>query len=292
MYIADTGNNRIRKVNTAGIITTIAGRDLAYYEGVITGDCAQATSATLNSPKGIVVDSYGNIFIADTGSHLIRVINARGYISTLAGLVTLNSGIASGVAGFYGDGGFSIFSKLNTPTQLALDSDGNLYIADSGNNRVRYISATTKIIKTLAGTGTGFYDGDGKTGLTTSLNSPQDIAFGSDNTLFITDSANSRLRTVSSGFSTAYTPSWFTPIDYLDTSLVYNPVTKGVLSTCRCEIAHPPDPDASTVPPPNVCVTSATMLEGGYSALTSNIEVGPEVFGENIFYGGDATHYD
>jgi sugar lactone lactonase YvrE len=304
MYIADSGNNRIRKVDTSGQITTFAGADREQvYEGTITRDCAKATSATLNSPRGVVVDAAGNVFIADTANSLIRVVNTDGYISTLAGRTTSVEGIAVPYPGFLGDGGYSIYAALNSPSEMAFDSFGNLYISDTGNNRIRVINSSTKIIQTFAGNGRSavdaygqpaIYDGDGRIPSLTSLNYPQDIAFGPDNTIYVADSGNARIRSVTSGLTTAYNPPWFSQIEYIERSFVYDPITKGVLSQCACQAAaQGPVAPGIVVPPPNVCIHSALLLEGGYSgnAWPSN-DLGPERFGENLFYGGSALNYE
>jgi sugar lactone lactonase YvrE len=295
MYIADSGNNRIRKVDAAGIITTFAGTEpREVYDGTITGDCAKAVNATLNSPRGVVVDGTGNVFIADSGNSLIRVVNTNGFISTLAGRITSVDGIAVPYPGFLGDGGYSIYAALNFPSEMAFDSFGNLYISDTRNHRIRVINSSTKIIKTFVGNGESVYDGDGRIPSLTSVNFPQDIAFGPDNTIYVADSGNGRIRSVTSGITTAYNPPWFSQIEYIERSFVYDPVTKGVLSQCGCQSSAqgPPVPGV-IVPPPNVCIDSALLLKGGYSSNAwPTDDIGPERFGENIFYGGSALDYE
>jgi sugar lactone lactonase YvrE len=131
LFIADRGNNRIRKVSTSGTITTVAGNGT----GVFSGDGGAATSAGLASPTNVVVDASGNLFIAGTLNSRIREVAAgTGIITTVAG---------DGVAGFFGDGGLPTNAGLNHPGGVALDSSGDIFIADTGNNRVREVSAST-----------------------------------------------------------------------------------------------------------------------------------------------------
>ena len=127
LLIADTGNNRIRKVNSAGVISTVAGAGAPGSAG----DLGPATAALLNGPRGLAVDGNGNIFIADTGNNRIREITADGIMHTIAGQ---NS------AGFAGDGGPATAAQFYAPSGLLLDGSGNLYVADTGNNRIRELS--------------------------------------------------------------------------------------------------------------------------------------------------------
>jgi sugar lactone lactonase YvrE len=126
LYIADSYNNRIRRVTTLGIISTIAGNGTSGY----TGDGGQATSAELNQPTVVTFDAAGNLFIADMFNGVIRKVNSMGIISTVAGV---------GTNGFTGDGGQATAAKLDDPSGVAFDSFGNLYIADTGNNRIRKV---------------------------------------------------------------------------------------------------------------------------------------------------------
>ncbi len=147
VYIVDNYNCRIRKVNSAGIISTIAGNGTATFGG----DGGPATSAFLNWPDAIACDFTGNVFIADAGNNRIRKVNTSGIISTVAG---------NGIAGFSGDGAAANAGSINTPLGVAFDRIGNLYIADNNNHRVRKVN-TVGIISTVAGSGSGTYSGDG-----------------------------------------------------------------------------------------------------------------------------------
>src|SRR5439155_5949633 len=144
MYIADTFNNRVRKVTTGGIISTIAGTGLPGFSG----DGGAATSAKLNEPTSVAVDSNGNVFVADTQNSVVRKITPGGVISTYAG---------GGVS--LGDGGPATMAQLLFSPSIALDKYNNLYIADGGNSRVRKVTASTGIINTVAGNGVAGYSG-------------------------------------------------------------------------------------------------------------------------------------
>ena len=127
LYIADTGNHRIRKVTPAGIVSTVAGTGSQGGSG----DEGPATAAALNAPRGVAVDGSGNVFIADTGNNRIRMVASDGVIHNIAG---------SGAAGFAGDGGAALSALLNAPAGLLVDGSGDLYVADSGNNRIRRLT--------------------------------------------------------------------------------------------------------------------------------------------------------
>jgi uncharacterized protein (TIGR03437 family) len=126
VYIADSQNHRIRKVNPAGMITTIAGSS----PGGFSGDGGLAVNALLSSPSGVVVDAAGNLYIADLGNNRVRKIDPTGIITTVAG----------DSFGFSGDGGFAAYAGLEAPYGVAVDTAGNLYIADSGNGRIRKVT--------------------------------------------------------------------------------------------------------------------------------------------------------
>jgi trimeric autotransporter adhesin len=183
LYIADSKYNRVRMVTAAGVIETVAGN----YTSGFSGDGGPATEAKLNNPNGVAVDSTGNLYIADYGNNRVRMVTAAGVIRTVAG---------NGTEGYSGDGGLATEAKLNNPNGVAVDSAGNLYIADSGNNRVRIITAAG-VIRTIAGNGTsGFIGGDGSVMLAT-LNFPTGVAVDSAGNLYIADTWNNRVRKVS-----------------------------------------------------------------------------------------------
>ncbi len=182
IYISDTGNNRIRMISPAGIITTIAGTGRPGYAG----DGGSATSASLNRPAGVAVDSSGRIYIADCYNQRVRVIGASGTITTPAG---------TGRAGYSGDGGPAASAKLSFPSGVAVDSSGRIYIADCYNQRVRVIGASGTIT-TLAGTGKAGFSGDGSPAGDAMLSRPFGVAVNASGDVFIADSRNNRIRMV------------------------------------------------------------------------------------------------
>lgn len=167
IIIADPGNNNIRKINTSGIISLVAGTGLGGYSG----DGGASTSAQLNLPINVAIDAAGNIYIADADNDRIRKINTSGVITTVAG---------TGTMGFSGDGGAATSAKLNHPYWVAVDRTGNIYIADQDNNRIRKVD-TSGIIHTIAGTGGISNPGTGNGGLATSAKFSQINAITVDN---------------------------------------------------------------------------------------------------------------
>jgi sugar lactone lactonase YvrE len=187
VFIADTGNHRIRRIDAAGIITTVAGKGERGYDG----DAGSPTLAMLNSPEGVAVDGIGNLTIADTGNHRIRYVNS----SVTNSIIVTRAG--TGTAGFNGDSQPAANALLSNPTSVAIDRDGNLLIADAGNHRVRKIS-NGGTISTVAGTGVAGALGDGGSATLAQLNNPTSVALDGDD-LLIADSANSRVRRVTGG---------------------------------------------------------------------------------------------
>jgi sugar lactone lactonase YvrE len=211
LYIADAGHHRIRMVCASatsatiagtgtnctgqGIIVTIAGDGNPAY----TGDSGPAASATVNSPGDVALDGAGNLYIADSGNNVIRMISsATGVITTVAG----NGAIGNSTLNQVGDGGLATAANLNLPQGITLDGSGNLYIADTNNHRIREVNAATGKISTIAGSGftnpngTGGYNGDNITAITAELNFPYAVAFDLSGNMYIPDSANNRVREV------------------------------------------------------------------------------------------------
>jgi trimeric autotransporter adhesin len=202
LYIADTFNHRIRKVDgQSGIISTVAGNGKREFSG----DGAAATAAGLAVPRGVVADASGNLYIADTGNHRVRRVDAQSrIISTVAGN-------RSDQGSFSGDGGPATEAGLFLPAAVTFDSAGNLYIADAGNHRIRKVAAGSGIISTVAGNGTasgtdwGSFSGDGGPATAAGLASPGGIAFDGTGNLYIADSNNQRVRKVAAGTGTIST---------------------------------------------------------------------------------------
>ncbi len=183
LYIADTSNNRVRKVSTSGTITTVAGDGTQGFSG----DGGSATNASLDNPYGVAVDTAGNLYIADSYNHRVRKVSTSGTITTVAG---------DGSGDFGGDGGPATNASLSSPYGVAVDTAGNLYIADSGNDRVRKVS-TSGTITTVAGNGTQGFSGDGGPATNASLHTPAGVAVDTAGNLYIADSYNHRVRKVS-----------------------------------------------------------------------------------------------
>jgi uncharacterized protein (TIGR03437 family) len=188
VYIADTGDNTIRKVTTDGNIATIAGDSFPSYQG----DAGLAIKAELHGPEDVAVDSSGNIYIADTQNAYVRKITTDGNINFIAG---------DGSIGYTGDGGAATSAGLVAPFALALDSSGNVYFAENGDSRIRKIDAKSLNISTVAGNGTPGFAGDGSDPTKAELNYPTGVAVDSAGNLYIADSLNCRIRKVASGGS-------------------------------------------------------------------------------------------
>ena len=200
LYIADTWNHRIRKVDAAGTITTVAGTGETGFGGdggPVTGwygfggDGGPATEAILPYPYGVTVDEAGNLYIADGVNHRIRKVDAAGTITTVAG--TGESGWWAG--GFGGDGGPATEARLDTPTGVTVDGAGNLYIAGFQNHRIRKVDAAGTIT-TVAGTGEGGFGGDGGPATEARLTWPCRVTVDGAGNLYIADLGNHRIRKV------------------------------------------------------------------------------------------------
>jgi len=185
LYIADTSNFRIREVSN-GVITTVAGNGTQGFSG----DNGPATSAQLYDVCGVAIDSVGNLYIADGNGNRVRKVS-NGVITTVAG---------NGVAGFSGDNGPATSAQLAGPWGVAVDSAGNLYIADGNNNRIREVS--NGVITTIAGSGVAGFSGDNGPATNARLAGPTGVAVDSAGSLYIADTNNDLIRKVSNGVIT------------------------------------------------------------------------------------------
>jgi sugar lactone lactonase YvrE len=182
VYIADLLNQRIRKVDPSGVITTYAGTGVAGFSG----DTGQATAAQISFPYGVAVDTAGNVYIAALGNQRVRKVDPTGIITTFAG---------TGVPGFSGDTGQATAARLSSPVGVGADAAGNVYIADAVNNRVRKVDPTG-IITTFAGTGVPGFAGDTGQATLAQLKVPTGVAVDAAGNVYIADRENSRVRRV------------------------------------------------------------------------------------------------
>ncbi len=183
MYVADEFNNRVRKINPNGIISTIAGSGARGYAG----DGGAAIQAALYYPSGVAVDGAGNLYIADESNNCIRKVNQKGIISTIAG---------NGLPGFSGDGGQSILSELYNAAGVGIDNGGNIYITDGFNNRIRKINRDG-IISTIAGNGIAGYTGLGDTATLASIFDPVSISADASDNLYFANAFNNTIEKLS-----------------------------------------------------------------------------------------------
>src|SRR5208283_3158880 len=182
LYIADTGNSVIRRVDSSGKIMTIAGNGNEGYNG----DGIPATSAALYKPYRVVVDRAGNLYIADFYNNRIRKVDTSGTITTVAG---------TGTQGYNEDGIPATTAQLSNPAAVAVDAAGNVYIADTWNNRIRKIDATGTI-NTIAGTGFPGVLGDGGPATSAQVDEPEGLAVDSSGSVYIVDYGNSKIRKI------------------------------------------------------------------------------------------------
>jgi uncharacterized protein (TIGR03437 family) len=183
LFVADTLNHRVRKISPSGAITTVAGTGVAGYSG----DGGPATSAQLDSPMGVAVAGNGVLYIADTHNNRIRMVTGTGAMYTLAG---------NGNASFYGDGGPAGQASVHAPQGVAIDANGNVLVADTGNQRIRRIAGNGNI-GTLAGSGGQGYSGDGGAATSAQLNLPAGVAVDAASNIYIADTGNHRVRAIS-----------------------------------------------------------------------------------------------
>ncbi len=195
IYIADTRNHRVRKLAADGTLTTVAGTGAAGFSG----DGGPATIARLNSPRGVAVSSDGKLYIVDRENRRIRMVDTDGLITTIAG---------TGSSGFNGDRGDATLATLRAPYGVAVDSRGNLFIADTFNHRVRKVTPDGNL-DTVAGSDRFGFSGDGWAAGFATLHYPLGVAVDIAGNLYIADSINHRIRKVWATANTAPTPNLF-----------------------------------------------------------------------------------
>ena len=193
LYFSDAANQVVRKIDTTGIITTVAGNGIAGYGG----DGGPAIQASLNTPSGVAVDTIGNLYIADRFNHRVRIVDPTGIINTFAG---------NGIQGFTGDGGPATSAEIGNPKGLLVQGN-QLLISNAGAGRVRVVGFLSKIINTFAGFITGF-DGDGNPPLATDFDRATGMFFLSDGSLLVADSLNDRVRRVAASATTTLAGGW------------------------------------------------------------------------------------
>ena len=205
VYIADTGDNRIRVVNVQKVTITIAGVTIAagaiqtvagtgaVCTTPLTGNCGDgglASAALLNNPQGVAVDGAGNIYIADSGDHRIRIVSgSTGVISEYAG-----TGVTCNPNKGCGDGGAAVSANISNPFEIALDGSGNLFLTDPSINSIREVNASTGVITTIAGNGHSGYTGDGGVATSATINVPRGVAVDASGNVYIADTGNERIR--------------------------------------------------------------------------------------------------
>jgi sugar lactone lactonase YvrE len=188
IYVADHGNNRVRKIDPSGVVTTVAGSGApGVNQGDYTGDVGSATHARLSEPIGVAVGPEGDLYIADRDNAAVRDVAPNGIITTLAG---------TGVSGYSGDGGPARRAKLSDPENIVVDHRGRVFFTDQINERVRMVDVDGTIT-TIAGTGDAGDEGDGGPATKATLNEPYGLAIDAAGNLYVADSSGACVRMIS-----------------------------------------------------------------------------------------------
>jgi len=267
LYVEDQDNNLIRKINAAGVITTVAGNAAAVGQsfGAYGGDGGPAIQANLAlcchngiyaAYDAISVDAAGDLFIGDSGHHVVREVTTDGIIHTVAGNNALGGG-------YSGDGGAATSAQLNWPMGVAVDPGGDLYIADFANNRIRKVDADTQTITTVAGNGQEGSAGSGGPATQVSLNGPQKVVLDGEGNLIVADTKNNLVRKtdVSNPTLTFVTPTAVGSTDSTD----------GPLGAVISDIGNAP----LTLPPPSTGTNPSTSAS--FSLSSSENDACPEL---------------
>jgi uncharacterized protein (TIGR03437 family) len=245
LYVADFAANRVTKVSAGGTTTTLAGTGVSGYGG----DGGQAASAQINGPQAVAVDASGNVYIADTANNRVRKVASNGVITTVAG---------NGQAGQSGDGGLALNAQVGNPTALAVDSVGNLYLAD-GSARVRKLFLSG-VINTIAGGGARGYSGDGGSASNAALNGPSALAINAAGSVFVADTSNNAVRLL---------------------QLSSSGITVGAMTNGATNLNGP-------IAPGEVVVIYGTGLGGGLTQYTPNADgsVPANAGGTSVYFNG------
>ena len=223
LYVADAGNHRVRRIDAAdGTISTVAGTGDPGSDG----DGGPAVDARLFSPYGLAVDGAGNVFVATFG-HRVRRVDASGNIATVAG---------TGRTGFGGDGGAATAARIDSPHDVAVDTAGNLYVADTTNHRVRRVDAVDGTIATVAGTGDQGYGGDGGAATAGRLDGPDGLALDTAGGLHVADAGNHRVRRVGTATGAAALPAAGPPAPTGPAAPVFDPADGGTTADAGTDI--------------------------------------------------------
>ncbi len=266
LVISDTGNNVIRLVSaTSGTIQTIAGTGAAGFDG----DGGPATSGLLNSPWGLALREDGSILFADFNNNCIRAISPTGVLSTIVG---------SGIQGFSGDNGPALAAQLKEPTALAINPAGDLFIADSGNNRVRFLGALDGKLRTFAGDGNEAFAGDGGPATQASLYGPYGLLFSAAGDLYISDMFHNRIRQIHGKAVTLnYAPMRVGSTSYNPTVNTWN-VGNAALNFADPTLVNAVLDEPTSVPPAAIQPCFAAALAAGV-ACAVDVEFAPKVTG-------------
>lgn len=261
LYIADFQAKVVRMVAAGtGTISTVAGTGTGGY----TGDGNSATSAEINGVEFVAVDGDGNIYLPDQYDNVIRQVSTT--------MHDINTIVGNGSSGYAGDGGAALSAKLHTPEQVALDAQGNLYFADTGNNVIRTVNAGSHIISTVAGNGTAGSSGDGGSATSAELKGPQGLALDAAADIYVSDTGNYRVRQVTSTLQpVAPTITWSTPaaITY-GTALSSTQLNATALYTSNPVAGtFTYSPVAGTIPPAGTQTLSVTFTPTNTTAFSS-----------------------
>ena len=256
LYFVDAQDNRVREVDTTGTINTIAGggtNDTAPTgcgNGSYTGDGGPAVSATLDCPLGLDMDAQGNLLVADTFNNVIRMIDngTPRIITTIAG---------NGTAGHTGDGGLATSATLNSPDRVSVNGAGNFFISDSGNNVIRRVDGTSKIITAFAGNGVFAFAGDGGPALSASFATPVGVVVDPAGNMYVGDVNNNRIRKV------LLNPN----ISFSSTALPFGNQAINATATLPLTITNSGDAP--------LAISSISASEGAFSISTNPCPVAP-----------------